>query len=112
MIAANPASANEPYFTFATDDALHALRIAHELSLWATSVFTATDKVLDKPTYPDKPIENFSDLHDHVDANVLGLSEVMWVRYDAAECLRNLRIDLMDAVQNMVDDWIVWRASR
>ena len=112
VIAANPASPNDPYFTFATDDALHALRIAHELSLWATSVFTAADKVIDRPTYPEKPIESFSDLHDHVDANVLGISETMWERYDGAECLRHLRIDLMNAVQNMVDDWIMWRVER
>gem|GEM_PF-6026530 len=75
-------------------------------------MFTAADKVIDRPTYPDKPIERFSDLHDHVDANVLGISETMWERYDGAECLRHLRIDLMNAVQNMVDDWIMWISYR
>ena len=112
VVAANPGDASEPYFTYATDDALHALRIAHELSQWATSVFADAAGILDNPTYPDKPIEDFSDLHEHCDANVLGLGEVMWERYDGAPCLRNLRIDLMNAVQEMVNDWIVWRPER
>jgi len=33
-------------------------------------------------------------------------------RYGAAPCLRNLCIDLMNAVQNMVNDWIVWQSDR
>ena len=42
---------------------------------------------------------------------MLGQGELIWERFDGAECLRNLRIDLMNAVQDMVDDWIVWRVG-
>jgi len=95
-----------------TNDLAEALRLAEWPYRMIVTAHRDLVEILDDPPHPDRPITDFTSMHDQVDANVLG---------DADECLEafggpdtpihdNVGVEVIDAAHHLLDHWLIdWR---
>lgn len=96
-----------------TDDADTAVKYAHWMWRHACDAYADVKGLMAYPVHPDRPVTDFGSLHEHCDANVLGVAEEVMHAFgdpEADNWNRSAGFLIVKAVQEMLNLWMTqWR---